>query len=154
MKQRRIAESLFVVPMGDGIRPYDTTYRMLSEALSRKGDERTRCLESVIILLVDMRLDGIVDNLCASNKLNRREELRAEATARLYTSHAVDYLHAILIPTDPVSELVQYENLCLATTFLWGVHDSACAVIRASVRKPSSAQPRHQLPRPRDSGIN
>jgi hypothetical protein len=153
MKQRPIAESLFVVPMGNSARPYDTVYRMLVEALAKKEAERIACLESVIILLVDMRLDGIVDTLCVSCKLNRREELRAEATARLYSSHAIDYLHSLLIPTDQVSAQAQYENLCLATRLWWGIQACAVAVIGGWDTK-TTPPPRPQLPRPRDSGIN
>ena len=148
MEQKLVAESLYVVPMGDSKQEYDMVYRMLLEAVTKDGDERDRALESAIILLIDMRGDGLLDHLSGKLKWTKAQKARGEMAYSIFTRSAESYLLSLLVPKDPVPDVVRYLNLSMAITFLWGMPDSLLAAVHSALQVSRISVKPLMLPRP------
>lgn len=153
MDQNPIAESFYIVPMGDSGKPYDLVRNMLYESICKEGKERDLCLDSTIILLIDMRLDGILDNLFHKYSLRKARQQRAELAHALFVRSAKIYLLSLLVPKEPEPEVMRFMNLGMAVAYLWELPDGLVSAIKDALKARKIQVRPLQLPRPDNSDI-
>lgn len=146
METTPIAESLLFVPCDCTNGEHNICLQMLTQAMQKTIEDQAYCLENVIILIVNMRLNGLVEEMSSGEPVGkkkavpwtRRRIAQGEKVQAEFEKRAVEHLRSILILKPDATDVEAYSALAVAMAYLWGFTAQAYLAVRDTLPKKSA----------------
>jgi hypothetical protein len=141
MSSTPLEQTVRLIPFGSEREQNYICYDMLIEICNNSGINQIIALETATRVLISLRLEGVIDTLAQGEPLksgrrapwSRKRIAAGEVFLADYERDAVSQLQSIVMMGDGNVSSNLLNNLGLAMTYLWGLHDKALVATKDAV---------------------